>query len=55
MQVPEKCETTAEFWDRLYRTKERIWSGQVNVRLAEVGLARSASTTSPSRRGVRCL
>lgn len=36
MRMPEPGETTTEFWDNLYGTQDRIWSGKVNVRLAEV-------------------
>jgi len=34
--MPEPGETPVAFWDRLYGTSERIWSGRVNIRLAEV-------------------
>lgn len=36
MHMPEPGESAPDFWDRLYGRSERIWSGNVNVRLAEV-------------------
>jgi SAM-dependent methyltransferase len=36
MLTPETGETPTSFWDRLYSTKPRLWSGEANVRLAEV-------------------
>lgn len=36
MHMPEPGEAAPDFWDRLYGRSERIWSGNVNVRLAEV-------------------
>lgn len=44
MRMPEAGETATDFWDRLYGTKERLWEGRVNVRLAEV-----AQTLTPGR------
>jgi chemotaxis protein methyltransferase CheR len=44
MQMPEPGETATEFWDRLYGTKDRMWTGRVNVRLAEV-----AQSLTPGR------
>lgn len=36
MHMPEPGESAPDFWDRLYGRSERIWSGNVNARLAEV-------------------
>ena len=36
MRMPEPGQSAAEFWDGLYGSSERIWSGGVNARLAEV-------------------
>ncbi|OBJ53426.1 bifunctional 2-polyprenyl-6-hydroxyphenol methylase/3-demethylubiquinol 3-O-methyltransferase UbiG [Mycobacterium sp. 1423905.2] len=36
MHAPEPGEAAPDFWNRLYRRSDRIWSGNVNVRLAEV-------------------
>ncbi|WP_081287639.1 SAM-dependent methyltransferase [Mycobacterium asiaticum] len=35
---------TSEFWDRLYKSRARVWNGRVNVRLAEI-----ARTLTPGR------
>jgi SAM-dependent methyltransferase len=44
MLTPETGEKPADFWDRLYSTKPRLWSGQANIRLTEV-----AQTLPPGR------
>ncbi|GFG63612.1 hypothetical protein MKUB_11020 [Mycobacterium kubicae] len=38
MHTPEPGEAAPDFWDRLYRRSDRIWSGNVNARLAEVAV-----------------